>query len=71
MKSYRVNKNTDTNPNGNNEVHAEDCSHYSQLSNYEYLGVHSSCFSAVVKAKSLGYAKADGCAECCKPCHKG
>ncbi len=71
MKRYRANKNTETNPNGNNEVHSEDCYHYSRLSSYADLGYHYGCQTAVEKAKSLGYYKADGCATCCPTCHKG
>lgn len=69
MKNYRVNKRTDTNPNGNNEVHNDSCKHYSQLSSYEYLGQFSNCEAAVTKAKSMGYPKADGCIVCSPTCH--
>lgn len=71
MKNYRVNKNTATNPNGNNEVHSEDCHHYNQLVSYEYLGQHSSCQSAVAEAKRRGYSKADGCKDCSPACNRG
>ncbi len=67
--NYRMNKNTDNNPGGNNEVHNETCRHYSQLVNYLDLGYHSNCYSAVRKAKSLGYPKADGCKVCSPECH--
>lgn len=68
MKRYRVNKNTANNPNGNNEVHSEDCRHYNQLYSYEDLGYHSNCQSAVASAKAKGYNKADGCAVCSPAC---
>lgn len=71
MANYRVNKNTDTNPNGNNEVHKDSCPHYSMLTNYENLGPHSSCSSAVLTAKVKGYSKADGCKICIPECHNG
>lgn len=70
MKQYRINKNTTNNPNGNNEVHNEDCRHYHQLVSYEYLGSHSTCQSAVAEAKRRGYSRADGCAVCSPECHR-
>jgi len=69
MRNYRMNKRTDTNPNGNNEVHNDSCDYYYQLSSYEDLGPHSSCVSAVAKAKSMGYPNADGCSVCSSICH--
>ena len=69
MKEYRMNKRTESNPKGNNEVHSSDCRHYNQLTDYVYLGYHSSCFSALRKAKSLGYPNADGCKVCSPACH--
>ena len=71
MKYYRVNKNTFANPNGDNEVHASDCVHYNQLTNFQPLGEHASCVTAVAMAKRIGYPNADGCAKCCPLCHKG
>jgi hypothetical protein len=71
MKKYRVNKNTSTNPNGNNEVHDESCRHYYQLVSYEDLGLHSGCKTAVAEAKRKGYSKADGCKVCSPECHNG
>lgn len=69
MANYRVNKNTYTNPNGDNEVHKEGCVHYQLLTNYEYLGNFSTCAEAINNAKTKGY-KADGCANCIPSCHK-
>jgi hypothetical protein len=69
MANYRVNKNSFTNPKGDNEVHNEGCVHYSQLTNYEYLGDFVNCIGAVQAAKYKGY-KADGCIKCCPLCHK-
>ena len=71
MKSYRINKNTDTNPGGHNEVHSEDCTHYSVLKDYEYLGQFSSCHGAIQEARDRNYTKADGCAFCCPDCNTG
>jgi len=69
MNNYRLNRNTGSNPNGNNEVHKDTCVHYSGLLSYEDLGSHWTCSSAVQKAKSLGYSKADGCKTCSPGCH--
>ncbi len=71
MKKYRVNKNTSSNPKGNNEVHSDDCQHYSSLVSYEDLGYQFGCQNAVSEAKRKGYSKADGCRECSNACHKG
>ena len=71
MKNYRINKNTDTNPGGHNEVHDEDCPRYSSLRDYEDLGAHYNCHSAVREAKARGYYKADCCAICSSDCHTG
>jgi hypothetical protein len=68
--NYRVNKDTRSNPNGNNEVHSQICVHYYQLVSFEELGYHSNCQSAVNTAKLKGYSKADGCIKCSQPCHK-
>ena len=64
MDFYYVN----TNPNvgQNHEVHKEGCS--CMPSNKEYLGIYSSCYGAVQKAKEA-YSDADGCYHCCNPCH--
>lgn len=66
MAYYRVNKNKQSN--GDNEVHKAGCTYYSDLRNYEALGDHDSCASAVADAKSRGY-QADGCAVCSSACH--
>ncbi|MBL4708431.1 MAG: hypothetical protein JKY48_08350 [Flavobacteriales bacterium] len=71
MKNYRINKNNNTNPGGHNEVHNQDCRYYNQLTNYEYLGQHPNCYSAVSEAKRRGYERADGCAICSGPCNNG
>lgn len=68
MANYRVNKNTDSNPNGDNEVHKDDCQHYNSLNSFESLGWHLTCASAVTNAISKGY-KADGCKTCNPTCH--
>lgn len=65
MANYRVNNNVQ--PNGDHEVHKEGCIYYN-LTNYEYLGNHDTCSSAVRKAKTI-HAKADGCKTCIPTCH--
>ncbi|PLX08439.1 MAG: hypothetical protein C0596_06165 [Marinilabiliales bacterium] len=71
MKRYRINKNTSNNPNGNNEVHNEDCYFYSRILSYEDLGLHVNCQSAVAEAKRRCYVRADGCKTCSPTCHRG
>jgi hypothetical protein len=71
MKNYRLNKNKNSNPNGNNEVHSEDCHLYAILKDFIDLGQHPNCENAVAAAKKLGYPKADGCKHCSLSCHKG
>lgn len=70
MLNYRVNKNTFSNPRGDNEVHNSLCSYYYQLTNFEDLGKHENCDTAVRIAKTKGY-KADGCRMCSEKCHIG
>lgn len=69
MANYRVNKNRLSNPNGDNEVHKNDCYHYNRMNDFEELGFHSTCSSAVEAAKLKGY-RADGCKTCIPICHK-
>ena len=51
MKHYYINDNT-TNPNGNNEVHSEDCRYLPSLINRTYLGYFSNGKDAVSAAKA-------------------
>ena len=66
MKRYWVNKNVDTNPNNDHEVHAEGC-HYIPNQKID-LGYHASCHGAIRVAK-LHYQNVDGCSNCCADCH--
>lgn len=66
MKNYYVNQNAQ--PNGDHEVHTEDCSYLPSLSNRKYLGAFSDCKSAVTEAKKT-YSKSNGCKTCCPACH--
>lgn len=53
-------------PNGDHEVHRDGCDH--MPSNRTYLGVHSTCQSAVAVARQ-SYRTANGCYWCAKACH--
>lgn len=66
MDNYYVNKNAQ--PNGDHEVHKENCKYIPKVENRLYLGMHPTCHGAVIKARTI-YPKADGCYYCCEPCH--
>ncbi|WP_440067097.1 hypothetical protein [Tenacibaculum discolor] len=67
MPKYYVNNTAQ--PNGDHEVHKEGCNWLPFVLSKKDLGYHSSCHSAVLKAKEY-YAKADGCKRCSEECHK-
>lgn len=66
MKKYYVNKNEQ--PNGDHEVHSEDCYWLPKVENRIYLGTFSNCKGAVVEARKH-YSQVNGCKHCSKPCH--
>jgi hypothetical protein len=66
MASYYVNKNAQ--PNGDHEVHVTGCSFMPDGNNRIYLGEHSSCQSAVRKAKEM-FRQVNGCFYCARECH--
>jgi hypothetical protein len=66
MKTYYVNTNPQAN--GDHEVHVEGCNFMPHISNRKYLGVFSSCYPAVKKAKET-FPSANGCYYCCRECH--
>ena len=68
MDTYYVNKNAL--PNGDHEVHRHSCEMLPDEKVLEYLGEYSTCQEAIKKAKKL-YLAVDGCAFCCRTCHKG
>ena len=70
-KKYYVNTKTDTNPNRNNEVHAEGCDKMPSVVNRVYLGLFCNGNEAVLAAKRKGYLRADGCIKCCPEAHRG
>lgn len=68
MKDYYINLDRDTNPNYNNEVHAQGC-HRMPIKNKVHIGYFENGIQAVAAAKRMGYTKADGCAICCPEAH--
>lgn len=60
-------------PNGDHEVHElGNCPSRGALIPLGQrldLGQHATCYSAVQRAKALGYPRADGCFYCSRPCH--
>jgi hypothetical protein len=66
MKKYYVNNNVQ--PNGDYEVHHEDCIYLPLQKNRTYLGVFPGCKDAVKKAKDH-HTKVNGCKTCSNPCH--
>ena len=66
MPKYYVNKNTDTNPNNDHEVHEEGC--HKMPSSVVDLGYHTNCDSALTAAKNI-YSNSDGCRICSPSCH--
>lgn len=69
MNRYYINLKTDTNPNHNNEVHAEGCYRMPTVQT-QYLGYFDNGIQAVQAAKRMGFYRADGCALCCPEAHK-
>ena len=68
MDKYYVNRNTDTNPNNDHEVHKAGC-HLLPLADGIDLGLHPNCQSAIQEAKKH-YNDVDGCIHCARACHK-
>ena len=70
VMNYIYNRNTDSK--GNHEVHTTICSYIPDYINrVEISGNHSSCSSAIRKAKSeTGKTNFDGCYYCSRSCHK-
>jgi hypothetical protein len=64
---YYVDKNAQ--PNGDHEVHTENCLFLPNSDNRKYLGKFDNCSEALKEAKKT-YSIADGCYYCCEPCHK-
>jgi hypothetical protein len=66
MDKYLVNTNTQSN--GDHEVHKEDCGHLPKPKNRRFLGYYTGCQDAVREAKKY-YRQSNGCFYCCYPCH--
>jgi hypothetical protein len=67
MAQYRVNKNQQSS--GDYEVHKQGCRYFDGLTNFEELGEHPTCQSAISKAQSIVGNSADGCSICIPECH--
>jgi len=68
MPNYYINKNAQSN--GDHEVHTSSCSFLPEVKNRIFLGIFSSCISAVSEAKKH-YPQSNGCYYCSNPCHTG
>ena len=68
LARYYVNPNAQP-VSGDHEVHREGCYYLGLIKNPVYLGTYYTCGAAVARARSLGYAKADGCFRCSPECH--
>ena len=66
MAHYYVNNNAQ--PNGDHEVHKQDCTFLPLPQNRIYLGDFASCAPAVTEARKH-YRQVNGCYFCAKPCH--
>ena len=66
MPKYYVNDNPQTS--GEHEVHKEGCYWLGLAHSTTPLGTHSSCQSAIQKAR-IYYSNVDGCAYCSSECH--
>lgn len=67
MEKYYVH--TETDKQGDHEVHMSTCSWLPKLGHRELLGLHEDCFSAVEEAESQGFKPANGCKHCSEECH--
>jgi hypothetical protein len=66
MGLYYVNINPQKN--GDHEVHKNECEYLPNFINRKYLGVFTSCKSAVIAAKRT-YPQSNGCKTCSDECH--
>jgi hypothetical protein len=64
MAFYYVNN--DTQPNGDHEVHMDNCMYLPF--NRTYVGNFATCRQAVAEAKKV-YRQSNGCYYCARPCH--
>lgn len=68
MPNYLVNKNPQSTPAQEHEVHVTTCSYLPAPFNRQALSWHANCRPAVQEAKRY-YHSVDGCAYCCPDCH--
>jgi hypothetical protein len=68
LTDYYVN--TNAQPNGDHEVHTDQCSFLPAVQNRKYLGSFSNCVPAVAEAKRT-YRQSNGCYYCSNACHTG
>jgi len=66
MDKYYVNSNSQAN--GDHEVHKTGCLYMPEIENRIYLGEFTTCRDAVIKAKRH-YPQSNGCYYCCRVCH--
>ena len=55
-------------PEGDHEVHKDGCYWLTLVTSKTGLGIFTSCYGAVIKAKGI-YASSDGCVHCSPDCH--
>jgi hypothetical protein len=67
MEKYYVN--TEQNINGHSVVHKSECKKLPSKDQLYDLGLHLTCTSAVLKAKSKGFIFSKGCKSCIENCH--
>lgn len=70
MYPYHLNANVQ--PEGEHEVHLEGCHWMPEVGNRLYLGLHTGCASAVMKARGeYPTWSINGCVHCSAACHTG
>lgn len=67
MPEYVVSRKAQNN--GDHQVHRDTCRRSPGPGNFDPLGSHDDCRSAVIAAKAKGYSNANGCAWCSRDCH--
>lgn len=60
---------TETDDEGDHEVHKPDCDWLPKPSHRVDLGEHSHCSSAIEEAERRGFRPANGCYHCNEECH--
>jgi hypothetical protein len=60
--------NTQSQSNGDHEVHVQYCVWMPNSSNAKPLGMFENCYEAVREAAKT-FRQVNGCIHCCRPCH--